>query len=159
MVHIAHIADHLDLLPLIGRWHWDEWGQHDPEGSLESWTAGLGERVHRDRVPCTVIGFVGDTPIGTAVLVEHDMDTRLDLTPWLAGVYVERAQRGRGVGSALVRHAMNAAHGMGVSRLYLYTNGSEKLYASLGWESIGREPYEGRLTTLMSADLSGSVEA
>ncbi len=87
------------------------------------------------------------------------MDTRLDLTPWLAGVYVERAQRGRGVGSALVRHAMNAAHGMGVSRLYLYTNGSEKLYASLGRENIGREPYEGRLTTLMSADLSGSVEA
>ena len=87
------------------------------------------------------------------------MDTRLDLTPWLAGVYVERAQRGRGVGSTLVRHAMNAAHGMGVSRLCLYTNGSEKLCASLGWENIGREPYEGRLTTLMSADLSGSVEA
>ncbi len=154
-VEIAAIADHLELLPTIGRWHWEEWGHHDPDGSLEAWTANLGERTHRDRIPTIFVALERGAPAGSAVLCEHDMDTRLDLTPWLSGVYIEPAFRGRGIAGRLVGEAMRFAEGCGVQTLYLYTNGAERLYEATGWQRIGRELYEGRWTTLMAVDLAG----
>ena len=152
-LEIHSAADHLELIPKLGLWHWEEWGHHDPNGSLESWTEGLRERTNRDRVPAMFIAFEETAAVGTAVLVEHDMDTRTDLSPWLAGVFVLPEARGRGIASALCRHAAEAARSFGVPRLHLYTNGAESLYESLGWRAGGREAYEGRTVMLMSLDL------
>jgi hypothetical protein len=44
-MRIESIADHLDLIEIIARWHWEEWGYADPGGSLASWTAGLRART------------------------------------------------------------------------------------------------------------------
>ena len=153
-LEIRCIAECPELVPLVGRWHFDEWGHHDPGGTALSWTASLAERVHRDRVPTTFVAFTGGEPVGTACLVEHDMDTRLDLTPWLAGVFVVPEQRGGGIGAALVEHAADRARAFGVTELFLYTNGAERLYRSLGWRAIGRELYEGREVTLMARTLA-----
>ena len=152
-IEIGLGADHPEWIATVGRWHWEEWGHHDPAGSLESWTEGLLARTRRDGVPATFIASAGCVPVGSAVLVEHDMETRKDLRPWLAGVFVLPAWRGRGVASALCRHAANAARGFGERRLHLYTNGAEALYESLGWEAFGQESYEGRTVTLMALDL------
>lgn len=154
-IEIRCISECLDVVPVVARWHFDEWGHHDPDGSLESWTEGLAERIHPDRIPTTFVAFEDAAPVGSAVLVEHDMDTRLDLTPWLAGVFVVPSARGRGVAVELVRYAMRAARTFGVETLYLYTNDATSLYAKLDWRIIGEEFYEGRDVTLMSAALSG----
>jgi len=154
-LQIASIADHPELLPTIGRWHWEEWGHDDPEGSLEAWTARLGERTHRDQIPTIFVALDDGALAGSAVLCEHDMDTRLDLTPWLSGVFVEPSRRGHGIAAHLVRHAMAFAAERGVGTLYLYTNGAEAVYETQGWNRIGRELYEGRWTTLMAARLGG----
>jgi GNAT superfamily N-acetyltransferase len=152
-MRIASIAAHLDLLPTIAQWHWDEWGHLDPAGSLATWTEGLSERTNRDRIPATFVAFVGDVPVGSAVLVEHDMDTRTDLSPWLAGLFVLPAHRRAGIASALVKYAAQQASAFGVRTLYLYTHSAAGLYASLGWREFGREHYEGREVTLMSIEL------
>jgi GNAT superfamily N-acetyltransferase len=152
-VTIDSIAAHLDLVPVVSRWHYEEWGHLDPAGSLESWTEGLAERTHADRIPTMLVAFDGSVPVGSSVLVEHDMDTRLDLTPWLAGVFVLPSHRRRGIASRLVSHAMSKAREFGVETLYLYTRSKQPLYAGLGWDPIGREHYEGRWVTLMSTVL------
>jgi GNAT superfamily N-acetyltransferase len=152
-VEIRCISECLDAVPTIAGWHFAEWGHEDPTGSLESWTAGLEERVHPDRIPTTYVALEGEMPIASAVLVEHDMDIRRDLTPWLAGVFVLQRARRRGIAAALVSHTMTAARGFGVETLYLYTNSAEGLYAKLGWQPIGEEFYEGRNVTVMSAVL------
>ncbi len=151
---IRCIAEHLDLVATVAGWHFREWGHLDPGGTLESWTAGLAERTHSDRVPTTFVGFSDDTPVGSACLVEHDMDSRRDLTPWLAGLFVLPQHRGSGLGSALVAHATQRAREFGVSKLFLYTHGSESLYSHLGWRPFGREFYEGQWVTLMSSSLA-----
>jgi GNAT superfamily N-acetyltransferase len=53
------------------------------------------------------------------MLVAHDMDTRMDLSPWLAGVFVAPHHRRRGVGAALVQRIIDEATGLGVEQLYL----------------------------------------
>ena len=69
------------------------------------------------------------------------MDTRPDLYPWLASVFVPAAHRQRGIGSALVRRAMEEAHSIGVPSLYLFTPDRERLYARIGWSVIERTVY------------------
>jgi GNAT superfamily N-acetyltransferase len=149
---IVPIAEHLEWVSTIARWHWEEWGHHDPAGSLQSWTAGLAQRTHAAAIPTTFVAIDGDLPIGSACLVEHDMLTRPDLSPWLAGVFVVPEQRRRGIGSALVKHATTAAVAFVAPTLFLYTNGSERVYAKLGWRVREYAFYEGRTVTIMQCD-------
>jgi N-acetylglutamate synthase-like GNAT family acetyltransferase len=81
------------------------------------------------------------------------MSTHQQWRPWLAALYVHPAQRGRGVASALVKHATQAAQAMGISRLYLYTNTARGLYERLGWHLIEEDEYEGARVTIMSVAL------
>jgi N-acetylglutamate synthase-like GNAT family acetyltransferase len=81
------------------------------------------------------------------------MDTRMQWTPWLAGVVVAPECRGRGIGASLAEHAATEASALGFSTLYLYTSSTEEYYARLGWERIERGSYLGAAVTIMSGGL------
>lgn len=156
-MQIASIADHLDLVPVIAEWHFAEWGYLDPDGTLASWTEGLGQRTRREQIPTTYVALEGDELLGSVTLVEQDMLTRPDLSPWVAGVYVAAAHRQRGIGSALVRHAVRQAAQMGVKRLYLYTHPARAFYLKLGWQLLEEAVYEGRPVAIMVMEMAQAV--
>jgi GNAT superfamily N-acetyltransferase len=149
------LADHLEICPTLARWQWEAWGHLTPERPFEEWVERLEKRTLRDRIPLTVIALEGDQPAGLASLVFYDMDTRKDLSPWLAGVFVAPTLRGRGHGAALVTAIEEHAVRLGVERLYLYTNSAQGLYEKLGWVEIEREQYRGREVVIMEKQLSG----
>jgi GNAT superfamily N-acetyltransferase len=97
--------------------------------------------------------FDGATPVGTASLAHDDLVSRPDLTPWLAGVVVDEAYRGRGCGTALVRRVEAFATASGVSTLWLYTWTAAALYERLGWRHVGPELNRGREVVLMTRSL------
>lgn len=152
MICIESIADRSDLVETIAEWHWNEWGHLDPGGSLPSWTEGLRERTCLDRIPTTYVALDGDEPVGSVTLVEHDMSTHQDLTPWLAGMYVKPEHRGKGIGSALVRHLMSKCAEMGIARLYLYTQSAGGFYEKLGGSHLEDDYYEGQFVAIMMSD-------
>jgi N-acetylglutamate synthase-like GNAT family acetyltransferase len=78
------------------------------------------------------------------------MKTRMDLSPWLAGVFVPPENRSRGIASSLVRAIENLAGDLGYEEIFLYTNCAEGLYKILDWVEIGREEYKGREVVIMS---------
>jgi N-acetylglutamate synthase-like GNAT family acetyltransferase len=147
---IALLADYPELIPRLAKWRWDEWGHLDPAGSLDEWKERLAKRVHRDRIPLTVIALEDEQPVGMASLLHYDMDIRRDLSLWLAGVLVPPASRRRGIGSALVTVIEQHASALGVDILYLYTNNTQRFYAKLGWQVIEQESYRGQDVVLMS---------
>jgi predicted N-acetyltransferase YhbS len=151
-MRIEPLAEHAAFVPVVAAWHFGEWGHADPAGTVESWTAALAERTRRDGVPCTYVAVEGGVPVGSAALVDADMDTHPEMTPWLAGVYVVPEWRGRGVGTALVRRAAARAAELGLRHLYLYST-RPGFYARLGWRALGTEPHEGEVVTLMRLDL------
>ena len=149
---IEPIADNLGLIETIGRWHWDEWGHVDPEGSVEDWTARLAERVLRDRIPTSYVALSEQRELlGSVTLVDCDMDTYPDLWPWLAGLFVHADARDRGVGKSLVLHTMERVRLMGIHKLYLYTAPAEQFYLRIGWRVIARDIYEGSHVAVMEA--------
>ena len=133
MAEIIALADAPDLIPVVAAWHWNEWGAGDPSGSLADWTENLRRRSLKDRVPTSWVGLVAGLPAGSVALVESDMSTHPELTPWLSGLFVLPEYRNAGVGSALTAHCEAAAARLGVGRLYLYTDTAAGFYAARGW--------------------------
>ena len=86
---------------------------------------------------------------GTASIYVHDMDTRPDLSPWLAAVYVAPAYRKQGIGSALVKAVESAAQQIQIARLYLFTPDQEHFYARLGWSVLERVEYRHQTVVVM----------
>ena len=108
-LQIGYLADHPDLIPTLAQWHHNEWSFLHPGDSIEARTARLRAYCRHREIPTVVIAFADGTPLGSAMLIEHDMDTRMELSPWLAGVFVTPEHRRRGVGSALVRRIVDEA--------------------------------------------------
>jgi GNAT superfamily N-acetyltransferase len=156
---IEYLADHLSCVPTLARWHHAQWSYLDTNVPVEQRAAALS-RHGKERVPMTVIALSGETLLGSASLIVHDMDTRIHLSPWLASVYVAPEYRGHGVGSALVRRIAQEAADQGFHDLYLFTPDKEPFYARLGWTAIERTNYRGYDQVVMTLSLEGygSVE-
>ena len=97
--------------------------------------------------------LVDDTPVGAAGLIKSDLDSRPELTPWLAAMYVRPESRGNGYALELVRAVEAAAIKAGFDHIWLYTLSAEGLYLKAGWRSIERFECEGTQATLMRRDL------
>ncbi|HVF70162.1 MAG TPA: GNAT family N-acetyltransferase [Chthoniobacterales bacterium] len=151
-MRIEYLADHLEALPVLARWQHEEWGGLRPGDTLEARTARLGAQVNRDRIPLTVVALDEATVLGSASLISEDMDTRPELTPWLASVFVDPAKRRRGIAGQLVRRIVAEAARLGVPLLYLYTVHSEKLYARLGWTFQERTTYRESEVVIMTCE-------
>lgn len=88
------------------------------------------------------------------MLVAQDMTTRPDLSPWLAGVYVSREHRRRGIATSLITRIEAEARSLGSSVLYLYTESAQSLYGHLGWSAIEHCMYQGVDVAIMSKKLA-----
>lgn len=153
MPTIISLSERPEAFPTVAKWHWDEWGPADPQGSLRSWTTNLSKRNNRNQIPATYAVFNdSDEPVGSVVLVSNDMRSHPELTPWMAGLFVLPTFRNKGLGTELTLHAMSEARRFGVTRLYLYTATATKLYEKLGWQILFREPYEGAEVDVMAHD-------
>jgi N-acetylglutamate synthase-like GNAT family acetyltransferase len=147
---IENLADHPEALPILAEWQHKEWGHVRPGDTVEKRMARLERFSQRDRIPMTVVALEGGEVRGSASLIEHDMETRMELTPWLAGVYVGEEFRRLGIGARLVRGIMSDAAKLNVPLLYLYTLHSEQWYASLGWTLLERTTYRGYDCVIMT---------
>ena len=153
-MQIDYLADHPLLVPQLARVHFEQWGYLRPNETLQDRTRRLEACCGRGSVPSVVVALLDGTLCGSAMLVAHDMETRPDLTPWLAGVYVVPAYRGRGYASALVQRVESEAASLGVRRLHLYTPDAVDFYSRLGWAVDLHSEYLGQEVALMSKELT-----
>ena len=150
---IELLGHHQGLVPVVARWHWDEWGADYDESSLAEWTEQLAIKTNVDGLPCSWIALVGAEPVGSVVLELDGVEPRLELKPDLAGLYVLPKHRNRGIGSALVTACEVGARGFGVRDVYLYTEAAETLYARLGRETIKRSRFLEQNVAIMRKSL------
>lgn len=139
-------------VPLVARW------RHEAFFAEEGWSLQQGVELLEGclRKAEREIGFLArlaGRPAGTALLIERELEARHDVTPWLAGLYVEPWARRQGVGAALVASVEGAARKAGFARLHLYTTNAEDFYARLGWCVEERFLWDGEPFVLMVRDL------
>lgn len=151
---IDFLADHPHYVSIIAPWLHLQWGWQHGEKTVEDRITRMKKWLHRGKIPFMLVAHSDGKPMGTTCVVENDMDSRQDLTPWIATVYVAKEYRKSGVGSTLVKRGMQEAKKIGVKRLYLITPDQENFYKQIGWSTIEKAQDLGREVFLMSADLA-----
>ncbi len=147
-MQIDFLFDRPEHIPALAAWLHGQWGHLYPGSTLEARIKRLEARRTR-AVPLTLVAHEDGKPLGTASLIENDLETRPDLQPWLASVFVPAEGRGRGVGGALVRRVMEACRELGFPEFYLWTPDRAAFYRKLGWEEMFVEDYLGERVTVM----------
>jgi len=148
-LEIAYLADHPELVPLLGAWFYDEWGGSWPSATLEGFIKRLEGRLNRDQPPITFLSFYDQEPVGTAALKIREMKTHPQFEYWLGSVYVREDYRRQGIASELIKTVIHKSSTLGIDRLYLYTRRKESLYAKLGWKIIETPKYRGKVVSIM----------
>ena len=154
-VSVDYLADHRQFIETLARWHHETWSYLSPSTTLAQRVERLRGNARVGQIPTTLVVLQDGRPVGCASLVSSDLSIRQHLSPWLASVYVEPALRNKGVGSILVRHAMQEANRLGHDDLYLYTPDRQSFYARLGWCEIEKCLYRNYPMSVMHYDLTG----
>jgi GNAT superfamily N-acetyltransferase len=144
---VSTISERPELASIVARWRVHAFFDYPGGYTIEEMAALILEPSVGPKE--TFILFDEDRPVGTAALIRTDLETRPDLTPWLAGLYVEPAFRGRGYATALIRRVEAFGQAASVPVLWLYTSTAEALYARLGWERAGTGDERGEEVILM----------
>ena len=146
---ISYLADHAEVIPTLAQWFYKEWSYLHPGKTISDVEQLISERLNKNKVPLALVAFKNEELIGTVCLKDNDMDTHLELSPWLAGLYVSASMRRSGIGSALVSAIEKKAGELGIEKLYLHTPESESFYSKLGWQVKERVNYHGYPVSVM----------
>jgi GNAT superfamily N-acetyltransferase len=118
--------------------------------TLEDDAAALRGLLAGDGFEAAYVARIDDVLVGTCLMVRHELEPARDLTPWLAGLVVEKGYQSRGIGTSLVRAIEAHAGSMGVGTLHLYTWEARGFYSALGWNTVETFEDHGEPTVLMS---------
>lgn len=139
-----------DLIPILAKWHHDEWKYLNPSLTLQGRIKKMQSYFNDSAIPSTFVAINKTTVLGSAALIDSDMDTHPELSPWLASVYVDPPYRKQEVGSRLVNHLLKFSKGLNIGALYLFTPDRLSFYQKLGWTILNKEPYRGQTVWVMA---------
>ncbi len=156
-VTILPLASHPGYSAAVAERTYRLWGRliHEDTGmSATEFARVIADRAVTDRVPLTLIALAGEALVGTVSLKQHEASTNADLSPWIGGLLVDEAWRGKGLGAALLAQAEAAAARLGYPVLYLSCEPDvEHFYEQLGWELMQRQLSCGDQVALMKKRL------
>ncbi|RDH82356.1 MAG: GNAT family N-acetyltransferase [endosymbiont of Galathealinum brachiosum] len=154
-IQIDYLGHHAQFIPIIAKWHQDEWQHISPDLSTQLRIKMYSSYKNTASIPCCLIALTDDEPAGSASLVLSDMDSHTHLGPWLASVFVHKDFRCHGIASQLVAKCILNANQAGIKTLYLFTPDKTAFYKKLGWKLIEHTLYHGENVDIMSYDLTG----
>ena len=146
IVNLKKAPEHLET---IAQWHQAEWSHLNPGETLEQRKIRMRAYLSEAFIPSMFIALEKDRLLGTAAIVEHDMDSHQELSPWLASVYVDKRYRRQGIGSMLVQHVLQQAANQHIEKIFLFTPDQRAFYQQLGWSFFLQEQYHGEQVSLM----------
>lgn len=149
---ILNLRGQVPHLDAVVDWLWQEWGTE--KLTREQISQYLMHSVSSGQLfPSTYLAFLGTIPVGSVSIVRCDLPIRSQLTPWIASVIVAKDQRGKGIGTRLLRYAERKLRAHGWPRVYLYTRDKEDYYLAKGYEVIERTAYLDHAISIMMKDL------
>jgi len=109
----------------------------------------MTEMADQRPLPMAVVAHDHHGYLGSAFLIHSDMEERPQLSPWVAAVWVEAAERKRGVGRALIAEAAKIAGSLGHRAVYICCRPElESYYSRIGWRVVEQAAGANRLSVL-----------
>lgn len=156
IVRLNATAEHATTL---AKWVYEEWDRHRPDGSIATTELALRTMPDATGLPLSFVALRDGAPVGMVRLVAHDMESREDLSPWLAALLVPVAYRGNGIGTELCHNVVAEAAGLGFATVYLFTRDRESFYSRQGWRIVERTDYRDKNVVVMRTETAGRAHA
>lgn len=148
-MRVDHLADHPEWMHLIAFMHqleMREASERDFNWSIQQFS----QRMNRDSLPMTLVAVEDTIPVGSVTLLENQLESHSNLTPWIASLFVLAQYRGCGIGSRLMREAELFASSIGYNSIYLFTHTAKSYYEAKGWNAIATvDPPDVRHTSVV----------
>jgi GNAT superfamily N-acetyltransferase len=91
-------------------------------------------------IPMALVAHVGEVYLGSALLIESDLDARPALSPWVAALWVEEAHRRRGIAASLMARCRAKAAALGFATVYLCAQRKvSAYYVQRGWNLMEQD--------------------
>ncbi len=152
-LRIDYLKNHSHLIPEIAKYLYGEWSYMRPEKILWYVEDALRDRMNVKRLPLALVALLNEQFAGIVSLKIHDLETRKDLSPWLAGLYVKEEYRNQGIGKKLTEAAVQKAKALHIKKLYLFTPNAARYYERSGWKAMCSEVYNGSDVAVMERDV------
>lgn len=153
-MEIDYLANHQESVSLIAGWFYEEWSYLYPNRTRDDFEDLVRARARKDKLPLALVAIESGIVTGTISLKMQRVNGSNAYIPWVAGLYVVKEWRGKGIGAKLVEAMERKAREMGMRKLFLYTPKSERFYSRLGWCIIGHTGYRGIQVSLMEKDIA-----
>lgn len=153
-MEFVYLADHPEVIPVVAKWYFDQWGDQHNVNSLEKSEEMLLDYLNRNKIPLLILAKEKNEILGAVQLKYYEMDIYPQKEHWLGGVFVPKKHRGKKIAEKLVLKAVQIAKKHGVKSLFLQTeklNGG--LYKRLGWNLVEKTVYRNKPVSLMRKDL------
>jgi predicted N-acetyltransferase YhbS len=147
--HYSYLGEQPQHIETIARWHQAQWQHLSPQHSVESRINLYSSYNNSPDVPFCLLATQQGQAVGSASVVECDMDTRRTLSPWLASVYVHPSCRQQGIATELIRRCTDLAAQNNVERLYLFTPDQTDFYKKRGWQPLEHCLYHNERVDIM----------
>ncbi|MDW6021795.1 GNAT family N-acetyltransferase [Mesorhizobium sp. BAC0120] len=99
---------------------WYEWWTNT-DVSLAEYRSGIERMVDGDddAIPSALVAHIGKQYAGSVLLIDNDLETRPQYSPWIAALWVEPEFRRQGVAGELIEAARGQAARLGHGTCYL----------------------------------------
>lgn len=151
-MRLITLQDHPEWIARLAALHQPQWQAAHPGWTAQEWEEEF--QRHLGLFPCTLLALdKSGELLGSASLVEDDMNGASPFTPWLANVLVLPAARGSGIGGRLIAAIETAATVRGFTQLHLFTEDQQAFYQRRGWQLLQRREFEGKAVSVMRKTL------
>jgi len=151
---ISPVAKIPSAIPLLADWHHQEWQHLNSQNyNLKARITDYEQIAATKVFPAMLVAHKNQTPLGSIRLIENDMDTHPELSPWIASLYVSEEYRRLGIGTALIANIETTAIELNFKKIYLFTENHQAIYKRQRWEIFSNEMYFNQNVTIMHKQL------
>jgi GNAT superfamily N-acetyltransferase len=133
-MRIISIRQEPDYKKIAAKYIHSKWGNETNYQLYEDSIFGCVST--NEPVPCWYLLEEDNQIIGCIGLIDHDFISRIDLSPWLCSLYIEKNHRGKALGLLLIEQVKKDAAQKGFKKVYLCTELSS-FYEKYGFHYIG----------------------
>ena len=156
MIEIAYLADHREVIPTLAKWFQAQWPAYYAGRTPADVVQDFSSEANLIEIPIRLVAFVDGALAGTITLREHALQDFSEYQPGLGGLFVESYQRGRGIGTALVKAGMQVAREQGFARIFTATATANSILERFGWQPVQAVSHDGEPLNIYRFDLGKS---
>ncbi|MFJ8237757.1 GNAT family N-acetyltransferase [Ureibacillus sp. NPDC094379] len=132
-MQIVNVSQAPDIFNEALNFIWGAWGNTENKKFYEQC---MRNSNGQDGIPRFYVAIMNGQIVGCYALLRNDINSRHDLSPWFACLYVEEKFRGQGIAATLLQHGTEQAKALRFNNLYLESN-LNGFYERFGWKENG----------------------